>query len=125
MAKRLLSYQTRRAASALTLTAPADSESLSKPSFRLGLNQIQPRQCTSTAGAAFLVLRGEEPINQTLEGVDATTSSTCQSLLMSTSPFPGLPKLDRKEGYPCEQVLMAEEMDVAILGNILSEKISF
>ena len=27
---------------------------------------------------------------------------------MSTSPFPGLPKLDRKEGYPCEQVLMAE-----------------
>ena len=54
----------------LTLTAPADSESLSKPSFRLGLNQIQPRQCTSTAGAAFLVLRGEEPINQTLEGVD-------------------------------------------------------
>ena len=54
----------------LTLTAPADSESLSKPSFRLGLNQIQPRQCTSTAGAAFLVLRGEEPINQTLEGVE-------------------------------------------------------
>ena len=69
MTKRLLSYQTRRAASASTLTAPADSASLSKPSFRLGLNQIQPRQCTSTAGAAFLVLRGEEPINQTLEGV--------------------------------------------------------
>nr|DAF89951.1 MAG TPA: hypothetical protein [Siphoviridae sp. ctwHj1] len=36
----------RRAASASTLTAPADSESLSKPSFRLGLNQIQPRQCS-------------------------------------------------------------------------------
>ena len=32
--------------------------------------RVLPRQCSSTAGAAFLVLRGEEPVNQTLECVD-------------------------------------------------------
>ena len=43
----------------LTLTAPAYVPA-----------RVLPRQCSSTAGAAFLVLRGEEPVNQTLECVD-------------------------------------------------------
>lgn len=93
----------------LTLTAPADSESLSKPSFRL---MYQPESCPGSVpalpGAAFLVLRGEEPVNQTLECVDCHDFEHVPESPHEHTSFPGLPELSRKEGCPCGRLFVTE-----------------
>lgn len=53
------------------------------------INRIQPRQCSSTAGAAFLALHGEEPINQTLERVDCNDFEHVPESPHKHTPFPG------------------------------------
>lgn len=54
----------------VTLTAPADSESLSKPSFRLGHNQFSAPAVFPHYRGRVLSVHVEQHINQTLESVD-------------------------------------------------------
>lgn len=53
------------------------------------INRISPGSVPSTAGAAFLVPRGEEPINQTLERVDCNDFEHVPESPHKHTPFSG------------------------------------
>lgn len=53
------------------------------------INRISPGSVPSTAGAAFLVPRNEEPVNQTLERVDCNDFEHVPESPHKHTPFSG------------------------------------